>query len=310
MRKLLPIMILSILALCVTTYAQEMVIPLPQGEGYAIKKEAPTPQTRWQLMLVNPGGPNMPSSERALLSPSSFYRYNLPPDMQEQEFDPTAEDQAVMDAEYFKKLEKVPIDRLIKPEDEGDIKDQLDAFLDAYNQMLRQPQLSQQPIEYVIEWAVWQYWYNQASLWEQYVNKEIFLRKNYESGVEKLDFTNRDALNSSLAGVAQEINEEARRISEEEHQQNLRFLHRLNLRENRRADYKQWLKDQKEMVVDFAREWQSRVEGRKVSIDGAMYLLSEEPMESVPTDAVNLVTDKITPYDLLNADGTLKKPSN
>ena len=72
--------------------------------------------------------------------------------------------------------------------------------------------------------------------------------------------------------------------------------------------FERWLEDQKSLVVEFTQDWARKLQGQELSIEGTVYLLSEIPMDRVPKNTVNLVTDTLTPYDILNADGTLKKP--
>lgn len=307
MRKTVLCILFLLMVMTLSLSAQELVIPFPEGGGYAIKKEIPTEKARWELKVVNQQG-QFGLSERTIVNPESFYAYEFPEGMQEMEFDPTDPETATMDAEYFERLKTVPIRRHIQSPETDLMSVQVDAFLDAYNQMLRNSP-ADEPITLVIDKAAWQYWFNQMSLWEQYVRKEVFLETDIDTKIEdSLDFTTREALNTSVATLAEELRQEAIELSAEEHLENLMFLYRLQSRENRRKDYRQWLEDQQQLVVEFAEDYLQRQQGRKITIEGTVYLLSEEPLERAPRDAVNLVTDNLTPYDLLNSDGTLKKP--
>ena len=88
----------------------------------------------------------------------------------------------------------------------------------------------------------------------------------------------------------------------------------MEYRENRREDFKGWLLDQKAAVQNCTSDWIRRREGRELTIDGTIYLVSDKPLDAVPIDAVNVVTNvvqdelKVTPYDILNDDGSLTKP--
>ncbi len=163
-------------------------------------------------------------------------------------------------------------------------------------------------IELIIDRASWQYWYSQMALWEEFVSKEIFLKKAFTKSMDKLNFSSKDALNGSVALVANIINDDAQKTNTTDLRKNVDFLGRLELREIRRKDYKQWLEDQKQIVVEFTRNWARKENQQEITIDGTVYLLSDEPLESVPRNTVNVVSQKLTPYDILNADGTLKKP--
>ncbi len=306
MRKTVFLIFLTLTMLVVSLPAQDLVIPLPDGQGYAVKKETPNDRTRWELKILNQGG--FGYSERTIINSESFYAYDFPPDMQDMEFDPTKEDSLVMDAAYFDRLKTVPIRRYMKTPDAEQTAVQVDAFLDAYNQRLRMAEQNE-PVELIIETAIWQYWYNQISLWEQYIRKEVFLEPVVNTKLKgSLDFTSREALNEALAKFANGISDEAKEISRKENQRNIEMLLRLEQRDNRRKDYRQWLTDQRDDVIRFAENWQKKDQGRERVIDGTLYLLSEEPMEHVPMEAVNLVTKDLTPYDILNPDGTIIKP--
>jgi len=83
-------------------------------------------------------------------------------------------------------------------------------------------------------------------------------------------------------------------------------------REGRRLAYRNWLDDRKEMVVEAAQDWGKRQQGQVVVVDGVQYELYSPtqglPKGAGPSDVVRVVTENLTPYDLLNPDGTQKEP--
>jgi hypothetical protein len=49
-------------------------------------------------------------------------------------------------------------------------------------------------------------------------------------------------------------------------------------------------------------------EGDSLIIDNTLFMITEEPMESPPSDAINVVrSQRLTPQDLLNADGSVRQ---
>lgn len=311
MRKIIPIVFFLGFLMIHMGIAQDVVVPLPQGEGYAVKKTPPSNNTRWELKIINQSSPAV--GERTLLGPSTFYIRGIPQEVKKQEAE-----QATMEAAMPMGLRpqgtpeapdysNYPIKRLIKSETPEDDRDQVSAFIEAYNQVLLNSP-ADEPIEIIIDKAAWQYWFNQMTSWEEFISKGIFLKKDYATSMEKLDFSGLEALKNSANTLANEANAEAYKVIRSNHLRNLGFLNRIDRRENRRSDYKQWLEDQKELVIDFTHQWARKENQQEINIDGVIYLLSEQPLENVPRNAVNLVTPKLTPYDLLNADGTLKKP--
>jgi len=323
MRKSVPIMIVLFSILFSAVLAQDLTIALPQGEGYSVKKDPPAGNARWELKLFNQSSPVM--GERIILSPESFYLREVPGAGTLQATpSPTPTRQTMMLEQGFEGRSQArsgtasalatpsaeivsPVKRIIRPLTPEDARQQLKAFLDSYNEVLLNSPPNE-PIELIIDRATWQYWYNQMILWEEFVEKDIFLKKAITSSIGKLNFSSKDALNSSVALVANSINDDAQKINTTTRRKNLDFLGRLELRENRRKDYKQWLDDQKQLVVDFTRTWARKENQQEITIEGTVYLLSEQPLENVPRNTINVVAQKLTPYDLLNADGTLKKP--
>jgi len=328
MRKSIPIMIVLFSILVSAGLAQDLTLALPQGEGYAVKKDPPSGNARWELKLFNQSSPL--TGERIILSPESFYLRAVPqgPEGQQLTPTPTPVRQAMYDESFGMRSQGrsgtrpgfaspmatpaveetlYPVNRIIRPLTPDDARQQIKAFLDSYNDVLLNSQPNE-PIQFIIDRAAWQYWYNQMILWEEFVEKDIFLKKAFIKSMDKLNFASKDALNISVASVANIINDEAQKVNIADRRKNLDFLGRLELRENRRKDYKQWLEDQKQIVADFTRNWARKENQQEITIDGTVYLLSSEPMENVPRNTVNVVSQKLTPYDILNADGTLKKP--
>jgi len=328
MRKSVPIMIVLFSILLSAGLAQDLSIALPQGEGYAVKKDPPSGNARWELKLFNQSSPL--TGERIILSPESFYLREVLQGAGAQQLMPTPIPvrQAMFDESFGERYQGrsgtrpglaspmatpavdeniYPVNRIIRPLTPDDARQQLKAFLDSYNDVLLNS-LPNEPIQFVIDRAAWQYWYNQMILWEEFVEKDIFLKKMFTKSMDKLNFSSKDALNSSVATVANIINDDAQKANTMDRRKNFDFLGRLELRENRRKDYRQWLEDQKQIVVDFTRAWARKENQQEITIDGTVYLLSSEPMENVPRNTVNVVSQELTPYDILNADGTLKKP--
>ena len=327
MRKSVPIIIVLFSVLLSAGLAQDLTIPLPQGEGYTVKKDPPSGNARWELKLFNQSSPV--TGERIILSPESFYLREMPQGGAQQRTPTPTPASPVMYGDIYgdtpggrgrarsgpgSPMEPPPVDetvypakRIIRPLTSEDARQQLKAFLDSYNEVLLNSPPNE-PIELIIDRAAWQYWYNQMALWEEFVAKEIFLKKMFAKSMDKLNFSTKDALNSAVALVANNIIDESQRVNTMDLRKNVDFLGRIELRENRRKDYKQWLEDQKQIVVDFTRNWARKENQQEITIDGTMYLLSDEPLENVPRNTVNVVSKKLTPYDILNADGTLKKP--
>ena len=81
--------------------------------------------------------------------------------------------------------------------------------------------------------------------------------------------------------------------------------------------YENWLADREAEVLKYARSWARQYEGTELEMDGTLYLVRETEQtgdEAIPAPRNSVIInippeqDGVTPYDLLNEDGTLKKP--
>ncbi len=84
----------------------------------------------------------------------------------------------------------------------------------------------------------------------------------------------------------------------------------LRERQEQRAKYAEWMGDRQNLVQEYAKDWARKYDGTEFDVDGVQFLVSEKkPLENVPSNTRNIVVDKqVVPYDLLNDDGTLKRP--
>lgn len=376
MRNLISLVVMFLVLFLSMVPSQEIAIPIPQGEGYTLKKDATRDYNRWELKIVSPPSGTMPSTERVIFSPESFYLSGAQLVDVSATFSGGTLTQLTIPRLTNIDMDKYTVERHIKNSQPVTIPKDLTgispasgvpsapsaampsmgvysqgttvspfmgmpspgapgtgatnritlpnnilndpvkvnnvllarAFLEAYNQVLVTAPRDE-PIEYVIYRAAWQLWYNQSALWGKYVNKEILLSPKAPAAIEnRLDFASRDVLNGSVAFVANYLQKNVRDMDESDLRENLDFWDRLEGRRYLRNDYHQWLTDQKEIVGKYTKDWILNREGREVAIEGTTYLISREPIENIPLNAVNLVTNKLTPYDILNTDGTLKKP--
>jgi hypothetical protein len=87
------------------------------------------------------------------------------------------------------------------------------------------------------------------------------------------------------------------------------MLSAIDQRGVNREKYNQWLAGRQAQILDFAENWRKLREGETVIIDNTLFLITPEELSVPPLDAINLSrTERLTPQDLLNTDGTVKKP--
>ncbi len=91
------------------------------------------------------------------------------------------------------------------------------------------------------------------------------------------------------------------------------FVNRLESRDTQRVAYFNELDAQKRQVIERAEEWGKRLAGEVVEVDGIRYELYSPAIGIAnpegASDTVRVVTDHLSPYDILNTDGSLKKPA-
>ena len=86
----------------------------------------------------------------------------------------------------------------------------------------------------------------------------------------------------------------------------------IDQRARDRASYAEWRDNQKHIVMDYVNDWNRRYEGKVVTVAGVRYELYKPG--TVPKNTTRyaniVVTDyELTPYDLLNEDGSLRGPA-
>lgn len=87
------------------------------------------------------------------------------------------------------------------------------------------------------------------------------------------------------------------------------MLLRIDGRTVESLHYQNWLDDKRDELYDFASAWERVQTGERVTMEDTFYLITKEPMLTVPRDARNVVMrDVLTPQDLISPDGNLKGP--
>lgn len=85
----------------------------------------------------------------------------------------------------------------------------------------------------------------------------------------------------------------------------------LETRERMRGEYETWKVDQRDQLIEWVADWSRRYDGQTLVIAGVQYELYNTDAEpgAVPRGANLVITDYgITPYDILEEDGTLRGP--
>lgn len=156
--------------------------------------------------------------------------------------------------------------------------------------------------------AEWQYWWEQTKLWEKYIQQRILKGEPLDVSVENIVFTDPNTLDQQLEQIYNSHVEQANRLVRKYYNEVISLLGRIEDRIWQRESYRSWVERNKAKLQEFANEWLRREAGEEIEIEGKVYLVSPKPLKQVPPGKLNIVTTHLTPYDILNEDGTLKAP--
>jgi hypothetical protein len=178
--------------------------------------------------------------------------------------------------------------------------------------------------------AEWDFYYQQLELYSNYVQQRVL------EGVEDLPEPSYDAQAylQDRTDLKAGFDKAALELANKQRDENEAFYERLGTREDRRRKYYEWIAAQQRELDDWAKIWARKVNGSlwaaaeeplnrddwyhgtnfagkqpvTVEVDGQSYLLSEEPQRSVAPEQLNVLSDRLTPYDIVDRNGDLKNP--
>jgi hypothetical protein len=190
----------------------------------------------------------------------------------------------------------------------------------------------------------WYYFDQQAIAWERYINEEVLMLKpgepanfyNLDTAVQPqelylapqdpnaplpiIHFDNKEtpimrrlsavkpaSIEPALDQLSRTMEDLAAQNAKKDSDRSRVFVANLDARKERRFRYREWLNDQTTEIHRMAEDYRRRLAGNELVIDGVQYLVSQKPLGTVPLGSRNIVTERLTPYDLLDTDGTLKK---
>jgi hypothetical protein len=176
--------------------------------------------------------------------------------------------------------------------------------------------------------ALWDFYFHQLELYYRYVRDSVLV------GVDSVDEPTYDTTNYAQERIDLEnaYKQAAQFIVNKQYNENLEFYDRLQQREDRRRAFYEWLAANQRRVDEQAADWGRVVNGSNwaagelptntadwyygvnfaaeggvaVTVDGVTYLLSREPLKRVPPGQVNITSTNLSPYDIVNRDGTMK----
>lgn len=94
---------------------------------------------------------------------------------------------------------------------------------------------------------------------------------------------------------------------EERYQKLMALLDKIEAFEEAKQERKALLAMRHRDITDLQEIISNRMNATELNIDGKTYLFSQQPLSKIPEGAINITTPNLTPYDILNPDGTVKK---
>jgi len=168
--------------------------------------------------------------------------------------------------------------------------------------------------------AEWNFFYDQLALWNRFVEQSVLREKlskeeqpSFDPATEKADLK---IMYEALQNHAKELagRQEAVYASMES-----------NIEKDRDGQmrYEEWLEGRKQAMLRFAENWAHQYDGSQVQLGGTLFFvrnIADRPANAeddtlrdyLPANAVLVEVPKeklVTPYDLINPDGTLKQPA-
>lgn len=158
--------------------------------------------------------------------------------------------------------------------------------------------------------AEWQFYWEQLKLWERYIQKRLFRGQNLKASVKDMNFVDPSTIDSQLQDLYNVHVEQSQKVMYTYYNRYLSLLSRIEDRIWGREVYRSWVERNTQKLHEFASEWLRRFTGEEIEVEGKVFLVSPQPLKNVPPGKVNIVTTNLTPYDLLNEDGTIKQSSD
>ena len=182
--------------------------------------------------------------------------------------------------------------------------------------LINRPNAQAKRARQMAEWALY---YEQLDRWHTFVENRILQTK---LGDEEKVSENPQELHESLAEAYAKMREHAVEIMEEQTQAYRDMLDSVRQNQEEQAAYEAWAKGSREAMQAFAAKWARQFNGSELRIGGTLFFVrnveevpakGEEDVfrDTLPPNAVLLDVPKakvVTPFDLLNADGSLRTP--
>lgn len=178
--------------------------------------------------------------------------------------------------------------------------------------------------------AEWDFYYSQLEMYDRYVREKLI------PDAQELPELAYDATNvlQERQDLFEAFQDAAILQSDTESNANRGFYERLQLREDRRIAYNQWLMHKENEMAKWTETWARSVNGKRwtdgeevrvddwyygidfnsqmpvtVAMEDREYVISRQPVDNLKPGQLNVLSSNLTPYDIIDNNGNLKNPA-
>lgn len=237
---------------------------------------------------------------------------------------------------YLDHEEYGPVRLKVTPQEAEKIREkEIQALMRHFPGAPQQAQQQQGQPDATRAFAEWDFYFEQLQLYSKYVSEVVLPEKKDELPEVNYDVNSQEQAVQNRTDLKTEYEKKAQEITNLQRDENVEFYERLQQREDRRKRYYEWIASQQRELDEWAKVWARRANARQWlsasnairrddwyygtnfrggeavthAIDGQEYVFSEQPVAQVGEHQLNVLSTNLTPYDILDRDGSLKNPA-
>lgn len=120
-----------------------------------------------------------------------------------------------------------------------------------------------------------------------------------------MDFMNPDRVND----YRQRYQDAADQREQELYKNFCQMITDIEQREDNQDNYEKWIANKRKELYNFADDWHRAEQGDVLTVNDTLFVVTKDPSEVLPLNAVGIPkAGRVTPADLINEDGLVKKP--
>lgn len=179
--------------------------------------------------------------------------------------------------------------------------------------------------------AEWDFYYNQLERYSKYVKEKLLPLEAADLPDSSFTASSTDDVLNDRKSIKDAYDQAAVAATNREYMKNRDFYERLQVREDRRSAYYEWLSLEQRKLEEWTTLWSRKTNGTrwtsddeirrddwyygtnfnsegpvKITVDNRKYLLSRTPQANLAPGELNVISNNLTPYDIIDANGEMK----